>query len=466
MSLHKLLVFVACLCCFITTHAQNFNIKDYRAVGDGKTINTSAIQRAVDACARNGGGTVIVPAGVFLTGMVNLKSNVNFHVGPGAILQGIAKGAKYTSLLLIDSAEHVSVTGEGIIFGDGKNFPVIESYPDRPYLIFARNSKNVKIENVTLRHSAAWALRLFGCEGVIIKGISIYSHANFNNDGIDIDSKDVIVSDCRVDSGDDGICLKNDDPKRPCENITITNCIVASNCNMIKMGTSSVSGFKNISISNCVFRKASESPLHHWNDAPTNYIADRITGISGIALEIVDGGHMDQISISNISMTGVQTPIFIRLGSRNNPTGSLKNVIISNVNATSASRMASAISAVPGFYIENVSLRDVIFKHTGGGTLADYQAAVPENEKGYPENRMFGWTLPAYGLYVRHVKNLSLDNVQLQLMNADSRPAVWLEDVHGLHGNGVKIDKPTGGTPWLKEINTTDVTFTNTYVKK
>ena len=155
MSLHKLLVFVACLCCFITTHAQNFNIKDYRAVGDGKTVNTSAIQRAVDACARNGGGTVIVPAGVFLTGMVNLKSNVNFHVGPGAILQGIAKGAKYTSLLLIDSAEHVSVTGEGIIFGDGKNFPVIESYPDRPYLIFARNSKNVKIENVTLRHSAA-----------------------------------------------------------------------------------------------------------------------------------------------------------------------------------------------------------------------------------------------------------------------------------------------------------------------
>lgn len=459
-------MFVGAICFAIVARAQTYNIKDYQAVADGKTVNTNAIQRAVDDCALHGGGSVEVPAGVFLTGMITLKTNVNFHVGAGAVLQGIADGAKYTSLILIDNAEHVSVTGDGVLFGNGKKFPVEESYPDRPYIIFARNSKNVRIEDVTLKHSAAWTLRLFGCQGVIIKGVSIYSHANFNNDGIDIDSKDVVVSDCIVDSGDDGICLKNDDPKRPCENITVTNCIIASNCNLIKMGTSSVSGFKNISISNCVLRKASESPLHHWNDKPANFITDTITGISGIALEIVDGGHMDQVSITNITMTGVQTPIFIRLGSRNNATGSLENVLISNVNATSRSRMASTISAVPGFYIRNVTVRDVMIKSTGGGTTADAQAIVPENEKGYPENRMFGWSLPAYGLYVRHVENLTLDNVQLQLLKADNRPAVWLEDVHGLNAVGLKIERPAGNTPWLKQVNTSDVTFTNTYLKK
>jgi polygalacturonase len=462
----RIMVILTWVCCITAAHAQTYNILDYHAVPDGKTANTQMIQRAVDDCAGHGGGTVLVPAGVFATGMIVLKSRVELHLNAGAVLQAIAGQSKYLSLVLIDQAEQVSITGAGTLFGSGKSFTVQESFPNRPTVLYVRNSKHVSITNITLKHAAAWTLRLQGCEGVLIKGITIYSHANFNNDGIDIDSKDVIISDCNIDSSDDGICLKSEDPDKLCENITITNCLIASNCNFIKMGTGSVSGFKNITISNCVLRKASESPLHHWYTPATNFITDTITGISGIALEVVDGGQMDQVSISNISMVGVQTPIFIRLGSRKNPTGSLKNVIISNVVATSRSRMASTISAVNGFYIENVTLRDILIKSQGGGTAADAQKPVPESADAYPENRMFGWSLPAYGLYVRHVKNLTLDNVQLQLLNPDNRPAIWLDDVQQLNANALKIDQPAGNTKWLKQVNVSAVKITNTYLKK
>jgi len=392
-----------------TIKAQTYNILDFKAVPGGKVLNTTAIQKAIDKCAANSGGTVLVPAGTFLTGMIRLKNNVELHLSPGAVLQSAITDKPYVSLVLIDDAVNVSVTGTGALLGDGKKYDI--NYNGlRPYLLFAKGSKRVKIENIKLSQPSMWTMRLYRCEGVVVTGIDIYAHANFNNDGIDIDSKDVIISGCTIDSGDDAICLKSEDPTRLCENITITNCVIASTCNFIKMGTGSVSGFKNITISNCVLKKPAESPLHNWkdpngafaSDKQDHFITDAITGLSGIALEVVDGGTMDQVSISNISMTGVQTPIFIRLGSRSNPTGSLKNVMISNVTATSSSRMCSIISGVPGFYIENITLRDMIMTSPGGGTAENAARIVPENQTGYPENRMFGWSLPAYGLYVRH----------------------------------------------------------------
>jgi polygalacturonase len=229
------------------------------------------------------------------------------------------------------------------------------------------------------------------------------------------------------------------------------------------MGTGSYGGFKNISISNCVLRKASESPLHHWNDNPDHFIPDSVSGISGIALEVVDGGIMDQVNISNITMTGVQTPIFMRLGSRKNPTGSLKNVIISNITATACSNMPCTISAVPGFYVENVTLRDIIINYNGGGTLADAQRKVPEKERDYPENRMFGWTLPAYGFYMRHAKNITLDNIRFNLLHPDARPALWLEDVHHLKATGLEADMPIGGSERIKKVNTSEISIAENY---
>lgn len=456
----RIFIIILCLLYLLPVEAKTYNILDYKAKADARTINTAAIQKAVDDCAANGGGMVQVPSGTFITGMIRLKDNVNFHLDAGAVLQAVADGSKYPSLLLVENAEHVAITGEGILFGNGGNFVVSEEAPGRPYIVFLKKSKNILIENVTLRQAAAWTLRLYDCEHVIIKGISIYSHANFNNDGIDIDGKDVVVTGCIIDSGDDAICLKSDDPQRLCENITVTNCILASNCNLIKMGTSSLGGFKNISISNCVLRRATESPLHAWNNKPDHFIPDSITGISGIALEVVDGGIMDQVNISNITMTGIQTPVFMRLGSRKNPTGSLKNVIISGITATARSNMPSTISAVPGFYIENVILRDIIINCKGGGIPADVQRQVPEKEKDYPENRMFGWSLPAYGLYVRHARNITLNNIQFNLLQPDARPAIWLEDVHSLKATWLKMDAPIGDMELIRQVNTSGVSIT------
>jgi len=442
----------------LSAGAQEYNILNYKAIGDGKTINTIAIQKAVDVCAAKGGGTVLVPAGTFVTGMITLKTNVNLHLSAGAIVQAVANGTIYPSLIMVEKAKNVSITGTGTLFGNGKNFAIKESAPGRPYILFVRDSKKILIENITLKQSAAWSLRLYGNEHVMVKGVSIYSHANFNNDGIDIDSRDVVITGCIIDCSDDAICLKSEDPERLCENITITNCIAASNCNFIKMGTSSSKGFRNITVNNCVLRRASESPLHHWNSKPGNYISDSISGISGIALEMVDGGVMDQVSISNISMTGVQTPIFMRLGSRKNPTGSMKNVLISNIVATSHSRMTSIISGVPGFYIENVILRDIIINCKGEGTKSDAVRKVPENEKEYPENRMFGWSLPSYGLYIRHAKNIVLENVQFNLMSPDQRPCVWLNDAHKVKISGLKTHNGELDVRLIMQSNASDIT--------
>jgi len=441
MKIYQTYLMLALLLVFsLKSVASDYLVTDYGAKGDGKTNNTKFIQKAIDACAAKGGGRVIVPAGEFLTYMVAVKSNVDLHLLAGSKLSAISDGTKYVALVSLENIENGAVTGNGILFGNGGNFAIKEEAPDRPYIILVKNSKNILIENVNLRQGAAWSLRLFRSEHIKVKGISIYSHANLNNDGIDIDSRDVVVSDCIIDCGDDAICLKSEDPGRITENVTITNCVAASNCNLIKMGTGSIGGFRNISISNCVLRRATESPFHLWAEKPSHFMTEKITAISGIALEIVDGGIMDQVTITNISMTGVQTPIFIRLGSRKNPTGSLKNVIISNVIATSHSRMSSTVAGVPGFDVENVILRDIFVNSVGGGTKEDTDRKVPESEKEYPENRMFGWSLPASGLFIRHAKNITIDNFQLNLRQPDLRPMIYLDDVKQLKATNIKQD--------------------------
>jgi len=440
--------------------SQSFNIIDYGAKPDGVTLNTVFIQQAIDVCSDQGGGTVIIPGGTFKTGSLVLKDHVKLQLEKNAILLSSSDIMDFPgdqsskSLILIDQVENVSLTGTGIIDGRGDAFTVAEAAPDRPFLVLVRDSKNIRIEGVSLRNSAFWTLKLLGNEKVKINGISIYSHVNYNNDGIDIDSKDVIISDCIIDSDDDALCFKSD-RRSVCENVVVTNCILASNCNFIKMGTSSFGGFRNISISNCILRPASESNIRYWNKTIPG-ITDSITGISGIALEVVDGGFMDQVTISNISMRGVQTPVFIRLGSRRNPTGSLRNVLISNITATTHSLIPSSITAVPGFYVENVVLRDMIIQCRGGGTEKDARRQVPEMEKAYPENRMFGYSLPAYGLYIRHARNITLDNIRLSLLNPDIRVAIWLEDAHQIELRDLKADEKE---IQMNEVNTSGISI-------
>jgi len=442
------------------SYPQTYNILDYGAEPEAQTPSTGSIQLAIDACSSHGGGTVLIPGGTYVTGSLVLKDHVNLHLQTNATLMASTDIADFPgdqaskSLILIDQVENVSLTGMGTIDGRGDAFTVAEAAPDRPFLVLVRDSRNIRIEGVSLRNSAFWTLKLLGNEKVSVHGVSIYSHVNYNNDGIDIDSKDVIISDCFIDTDDDALCFKSD-RKTVCENVTVTNCILASNCNFIKMGTSSYGGFRNISISNCVLRPASESNIRFWNRTILG-ITDSITGISGIALEVVDGGFMDQVSITNISMKGVQTPVFIRLGNRRNPAGSLKNVVISNITATSHSLIPSSITAVPGFYVENVMLRNMILQCKGGGTEKETSQEVPEMEKAYPENRMFGYSLPAYGLYIRHARNITLDNIRFTLLNPDRRVAVWLDDVHDVDIRGLKTDDEKLR---FKEIHTSGISI-------
>jgi polygalacturonase len=428
------------------------------ARGDGTTAETKAIQAAIDACSEHGGGVVLVPAGTYLTGPLVLKSHVELHLATGATILGsphlmdyldgqtpppsrksklpIPRGSSPARPLCVigaDDADDIAITGNGTINGSGgsTDYDRGDNDPFRPFILVFRNCRDVRVSDVTLRDSGMWVQFYRRCRRVRISGVRVHSHANLNNDGLDIDSSDVNVSDCVIDSDDDGICLKSHDAE-PCQNVTVSNCVVASNCNAIKFGTASTGGFRDITIQNCSIRPASVHRQRAWKDT-----------ISGLSLEMVDGGVMDGIAISNITMTGVQTPIFIRLGARAHPGHqALRNVVISNITARSDGPISNSITGIPDAQVENVKLSHIILNCPGGGTAAMAIRTVPENVRGYPENRMLGASLPAYGFYVRHVRNLTLDDIQLHLLNPDERPALVFDDVRQLRLTGIDMDAP------------------------
>lgn len=431
---------------------HEYNIVNFGATSGGKIVNTKFIQKAIDKCNTDGGGTVIVPAGTYITGMIYLKDNVTLDLQKGSTLisstdiKDFPTNSQYDKCIIsIDGKENVSVVGEGTIDGQGDKFTVRNEAPNRPYVMYVHKSKNIRIKGITLKNSARWTLRLLSSEHIFVTGVSIYSQTNYNNDGIDIDGRDVVISDCIVNCDDDAICLKSD-TKAFCEDVVVTNCVLRTNRNFIKFGTSSNGGFRNISISNIVMDAPFETHLTDWDKRIVG-VDEHITGITGIVLEIVDGGIMDRVTINNITMDGVQSPIFIRLGKRKPAVGQLKNVLISNVFAKTHSLLPCTITAVPGYYVENITLRDITVLVKGGGNSEQATRDVIENEKGYPENRMFGDSLPGYGFYIRHAKNIRMYNVQFYLLKPDYRSAIYLDDVHDIKIRDLRADKPEGTQP-------------------
>lgn len=436
--------------------ATDYLITNYGAIGNGNQLTTKYIQKAIDECNANGGGRVVVPLGDFLTGTIRLKSHVELYLERGAKISGSKDRADYPKiagergLIFALEATDVGITGNGEINGNGKAFFKGDNAPDRPFLVMIKKCSKVLVSGIGLKNPAFWTFRLLYNDQVKVDGINIYAHVNFNNDGLDIDSKNVTISNCIIDTDDDALCFKSDS-SFICQNVTVSNCVLASNCNFIKMGTASIGGFKNINVSNCVLRRASESRFRFWERSVPG-VTEPVTGLAGIALEIVDGGMMDGININNIVMDGVQTPLFIRLGSRSNATGAIRNVMISNITAKSASRIASSITAIPGFRVENLVLRDINIQSPGGGSEADYMAKIPEQERAYPENRMFGTSLPAYGMYLRHVSNISLYNVHFNPTAREARPAVYIEDGQAIRIFDLNAIAPIQYAP-LVELN-------------
>ena len=288
---------------------------DFGAKADGTTLDTRAIQRAIDQCAESGGGLVRLHRGVFLSGTIQLRSRVTLWISSGAILRGSTDIADYPSitpevlylyrdrftksLIYAEGQEKIALIGRGEIDGQGHHFPAKKGDDGgRPYLIRFSECRSVQVRGLTLRDSARWLSHYLACEDVTIEGVTIHSRIRENRDGMDIDSCDKVrIANCSIFSGDDSIVLKST-ANRVCRRVSVTNCTLSSQASALKLGTESQGGFEDITFDNCV-------------------IYD--TGGDGVSVEEVDGGVCQRITVSNIVMQNVGVPIFVRLGNRGNP---------------------------------------------------------------------------------------------------------------------------------------------------
>lgn len=423
------------------------NVREDGATGDGKTVDTASIQRAIDGCAEAGGGFVFFPPGSYLTGTIELRRRVRLSLAPGARIAGSTKlddyprhTASYRSytdnytercLIRAERVAEIGIEGAGTIDGQGAAFS--GGYKLRPYLLSFVECTGVTMSGVRLVNSPMWVQHYLACDDVQLTGVTVRSRVNGNNDGIDIDScRRVRISDCDISSGDDAICLKSTSA-RVCSDVIISNCLVSSHCNGIKLGTESNGGFRNISVTNCALYE---------------------TRLAGIALEIVDGGILEGVSVSDITMRDVKGPIFIRLGDRGRPyregdpkppPGKLGGVQIRGVQATGGSRIGCSLTGLPGLPVARVALSDVSLQFEGGGTAEDAKSVPQELAEAYPEFTMFK-TLPSYGIYCRHAEDLSMTRVRLEYAQTDVRPALVFDRVQRLRLRDVEAQAVESAT--------------------
>lgn len=441
-----------------------YNVKDFGAAGNGKQLDHKAINKAIDYCASKGGGTVVVPAGIYLCGSIHLKSNINLLIDAGATILGAQPESKaydeaeaftdtayqdgghtyfHNSLIWGENLTNVSITGRGKIDGGGltskdhENMgnPTGGSIGTGDKAIAMKLCSNILIRDITIFHGGHFAILLTGCDLATLDNLTI----DTNRDGMDLDGcTNIVVSNCRVNCpNDDAICPKSSYAlNRPVitENLLITNCEVSGyvegtllngkriparagwSNGRIKFGTESNGGFRNCVVSNCTFRNC-----------------------NGLALEEVDGGIMDNIIVSNLTMMDItHYPIYVTLGKRNRgpaattTMGRVRNIYISNVAVTGADAASGIqITGSPGYPLENVRLQNINVEYKGGGTKAQAEKVFPELGKGYPEPSLLGPN-PAYGLFVRHVNGLQLDNITFTTIKQDDRPALICNDVKGL----------------------------------
>jgi polygalacturonase len=436
-----------------------FNVRAFGAAGDGKSPDTEAINKAIVAAAAAGGGTVLFSAGSYLSYSIHLRSNVDLYLDQGCTIVA-ADSPGYdppepnewsdyqdyghihwrNSLLWGEGIENMAILGPGRIWGKGlsKGYgpgPRAEQPGVGNKAISLRNCHNVLLRDFSILHGGHFGILATGVDNLTIDNLRI----DTNRDGMDVDCcRNVRISNCCVNSPwDDGICLKSSYGlgwAKPTEFVTITNCYVSGcfeegtlldgtykrfgpnarvpHTGRIKFGTESNGGFRNITVSNCVFE-----------------------GCQGLALESVDGALLEDVTITNISMRDITSaPIFLRLGSRmrgpaGTPVGTLKRVLISNlVCSNSVSQFGSIISGIPGHDVEDVTISHVQVWHQGGGTKEQAAIEPAEKETVYPEPNMFG-AIPSHGFYIRHARGIRFDNVEIGAAKADLRPAFVLEDV-------------------------------------
>lgn len=448
----------------VVSIAKDYNVVEYGAVSDTTRLSTEAIQQAIDACSVAGGGRVVVPAGNYKIGTLELRSHVDLHLETGATLYGSTDLKDYRKmksdyvslrtqtstiqLIYADKVENVSISGFGTIDGRGAAFKKLTWNDEgitRPHLLRLIQSQDIRVTDVTMKNSGCWMQHYLACDRVQIRGIKVFNRNNYNNDALDLDGcHDVVVSDVIADSDDDAITLKSTSP-RLCENVTIQNCILSSHCNAIKLGTETNGGFKNINIANCIVKPSEDQSSQFFGDPSKR-------GTSTLSLEIVDGGTLENVNVSNIVAEGTESPIFIRLGNRgrgyklrggtgtlsgngNDDTiaelipidhvGRIKGIHLSNITVNNAGRIGCSITGLPGHPVEDIRLSNITICQQGGVGVDDLQkndeAVKDEKEKDYPEATMWG-VLPAKGFFIRHARNVQFENVRIQTIQPDVRP--------------------------------------------
>ncbi len=463
------LLFVAC-----SLSAKEYNILSFGAVGDGRIVNTEAIQKAIDRASSDGGGVVRIPAGKFVTGSVMMKNGVGLHLDKGAVLLGsldfkhYIRIHKWMALILADGVSHISITGKGTIDGRGAELALhIDSlfyagvidrryyhleekrawHEYRPQIIDFFGCSHIRIENVTIKNASSWVQTYEKSKYIRIDRIRVESDTYWNNDGIDIvDCQNVQITNCSINASDDGICIKSEDfsLSQICDSIYISDCSIRSSASAIKFGTSLVSGARNVVIRN---------------------IKVYDTFRSAIAIEATQGGFIENVLVEHVTAKNTGNALFMRIGRIRGAekAGPLRNVVIRNMKVTVPYEkpdadylirgpelpffhniFPSSISGNPGVYVENVLLENIKIRYPGRGNKAYAHMPlyriheIPELETSYPEFSMFG-ELPAWGFYVRHVKGIHFKNVELEIEKPDYRPAMVFDDVHQIRLEAIKI---------------------------
>jgi len=472
---------------------SSFNIKDFGAKGDGKTVDTKSINDAIDAATKAGGGTVLFPAGTYLSYSIHLKNNVHLYFDKDCMLlaadtsaggaydaaepnafdkyQDFGHSHWHNSLIWGENLQNISIQGSGIISGKGLSRNASQRRPVGNKAISLKLCKNVSLKDFTILNGGHFGILATGVDDLTIDNVTM----DTNRDGMDIDCcTNVRISNCTINSPwDDAICLKSSFAlgyNRSTENVIITNCKVSgydlgtffngtrqrkewnkvpdrqAPTGRIKFGTESNGGFNRITISNCEFEFC-----------------------RGLALETVDGALLEDVTITNITMKDVtNSPIFLRLGARmrapgGTPPGTLHRVTISNVTAYNAdSHFASIISGTPGNYVDGVKLNNIqIFYRPIDSPLSKIQQVVPEPLNPYPEPANFG-VLPVYGFFIRHAKNIELNNVEISYTGNEMRPPIFLEDVNGIKFRKMKMQTPENvKTIILKNVKDVSIRKTN-----
>ncbi len=484
-----------------------FNIRSFGAVGNGTHLDSPAINQAIQAAAAAGGGTVFVPAGTYLSGSIRLTNNLNLYLDAGAVILGAPQAMNaydpteawssqayedgghvyfHNSLIWGENLTNVSITGPGLINGGGlvrndkllddmsgfsrwsptNRTPQLETNfpPSRlgNKAIALKLCRNVLIRDVTIFHGGHFAILVTGCDNLTVDNVTM----DTDRDGIDIDCcHNSMVSNCRINSPrDDGLCPKSSfalGRNVITENLTIVNCQVsgfqegtlldgtmkpARGTGRIKFGTEANGGFRNVTVANCTFR-----------------------GCHGLALEEVDGGIMENITINDLTMMDVVGyPIYITTGSRNRgpdvtAPSRARNIFISNVIATGIEPMSGIqITGIPEQPIEGVRLDNIRLRFKGGGTKQNAERVPPELGTGYPEPGKIG-VMPAYGVFARHVRNLELANINLGFDSEDLRPAMVCSDVNGLEVDNFKAQL-AAGVPAARFDSVTNVVIRNSPV--